>query len=186
MTENMALQPETTLASRVCHEGVFLTVRHDTVRLANGLERGRDVVEHPGGVMVVPRLDDGRLLLIRQYRYALGDFLLEFPAGKIEPGEAPLQTIQRELEEETGYAADHWQPLTKMATAPGFCNEWIHVFYAHGLRQLAEAGGLEDEAIELVPMHPEAIQAAIVEGRLTDAKTICGFALVAGMQGAIV
>jgi len=118
------------------YTGRIINVRVDTLTPPNAETPAptREVVEHPGGVCVLPQLPDGRYLLVRQYRHPLGEWLLEFPAGKLDvAGEAPLAAVQRELWEETGYQAQHWQALSVMVTAPGFCDEKIHLYKATGL-----------------------------------------------------
>lgn len=173
--------PETPLSSQTVFEGSVLRIRQDWVRLENGVERPRDIVEHPGGVMVIPILPDGRLLLIRQYRYALDDTIYEFPAGKCEPGEDRLMTVQRELEEETGYRAQQWEELLTITTAPGFCDEWITLYKAMDLIQLEQPRREEDEFIELVPVTVSTMAEWIAQKRIVDAKTLCGFALLSGL-----
>ena len=104
-----------------------------TLRLPSGRTVVRQVVKHPGAVVILPQLADGRLLPIAQYRCAVGETVLEFPAGTLEPGEAPLACARRELIEETGYRADHWHALGTIYSSPGFCDERLHLFLASGL-----------------------------------------------------
>ena len=99
---------EERVASEAPYEGRFLKIRNDTVRLPNGHTSTREYVVHPGAVVVIPLLDDGRVLLERQFRYPVGQVMTEFPAGKLDPGEDPLVCGQRELLEETGYSATQW------------------------------------------------------------------------------
>jgi len=151
------------------HGRVFDVVRA-RVRLPSGLEQSVDTVEHPGAVAIAPLLPDGRLLLVRQYRHAARAWLLELPAGRREPGEAPLGAARRELEEETGQRAETWEPLASFLTAPGFCSERIELFLASDLRAVP-GGGLpadEDEEIELVPTSC----AEVLAGASVDAKTL--------------
>jgi ADP-ribose pyrophosphatase len=169
---------ETQVASREIFHGSILRIRHDDVVIPNGEHRKREVVEHPGGVVVVATLPNGNLLLIRQYRYALGQHLLEFPAGKREPNEEPQVTIARELEEETGYLADHWEEITYVYTSPGFCNEKIYIYKASGLHLSPNPRRDEDEYIELLEASVEEVRQMIRSQRLVDAKSVCAFGLL--------
>lgn len=172
---------EVMLSSKVLHQGAFLTIRLDEVRLPIGKTSVREVVEHPGGAMVLPILDNGKLLLIEQFRYSLGDTLYEFPAGKLDPGEDPFTTVQRELEEETGYEAQHWEKLTDIVTSPGFCNEVIYLYKASGLKKALNPRREEDECIGLLERSVDEVRAMIKAGQITDAKTLVGFLLAFGM-----
>jgi ADP-ribose pyrophosphatase len=158
------------LDSKLIHAGYVFHLRHETLRLPSGLEQKMEVVDHPGAVAIVATNEAGELLLVRQYRHALGDWVLELPAGRLEPGEDPLVAAQRELEEETGFRAGSWEPLRELVPAPGFCSEVIHVFRAHQL-QAIPGGGLEpdaDEEIELRWLSPEDVLAS----EIRDAKTL--------------
>jgi ADP-ribose pyrophosphatase len=151
--------------------GKLLRVRVDRVRLASGGESVREVVEHPGAVAVLPVLDDGRLVLVRQFRYAVGRALLEVPAGTREPNEGPEACARRELREETGYDAGRVEELTRFFVSPGWCTEQLIVYRAVGLRQ-ASAALEADEDLEVVVITPEEIPALIASGDIADAKTI--------------
>lgn len=175
MSDDSGLR-ETTIDSTVVFEGVLLHVRRDTVRLPNENTTLREYIRHPGAVLIVPVLDDGRLLLERQFRYPNQTVLIEFPAGKRDPGEAPLVTAQRELREETGYEASHWQALGKIHPLPAYSDEVIHLFVAEGLT-LNEIRRDADEFLELFTMTPDEVAVAIERGEITDAKTLCAFSL---------
>lgn len=170
---------EKTLSTQRIHEGRVIQLRRDEVELPNGRKAYREVAEHPGGVVVLPVLDDGRLIFVEQFRYPLGHTLLELPAGKLEPGEAPLESIRRELIEETGYEADHWEELSYIFTAPGFCNEKLWLFKAHGLRQVHEEGTCahnpeeQVEFLRCLTFTPEEAFQKVRERKIVDAKTIC-------------
>ncbi len=165
---------ETVVSSQHHFTGRVISVKQDTVINPQGETVFRDVVTHPGGVCVLPILPDGRILLIEQYRYATGQLLLEAPAGKLDvAGEAPFEAIQRELWEETGYTATHWEPWGFIYTAPGFCNERIYLYKAWGLVLSSQPKPIiEDEAIEAKPYTWEALRALLGNNQLQDAKTL--------------
>ena len=162
---------ETGLASEVVFSGKLLEVRRDRVRLPDGGEATREFVVHPGAVLVVPVLDDGRLVLERQFRYPVKRVMLEFPAGKIDAGEAPLATAQRELVEEAGYTAQKWKKVCTIHPEIGYSTEFIDVFEATGLAhvgQKLDAG----EFLDIVALTEDELLATYDCGGLTDGKTI--------------
>lgn len=164
---------EETLASEVVFEGGFLKVFRDRVRCPDGHVAGREFVRHPGAVMMIPLLDDGQVVLERQFRYPLGRSVIEFPAGKIESGEGMLQCAQRELLEETGYTADEWIYLGGFHNAVGYSDEKIEVYLARGL---AHEGARTDdgEVLEVFSAPWENLLGWIRDGAVTDVKTIVG------------
>ena len=142
----------------------------------SGRSHVRHIVRHPGAVTVVPELADGRLVLIRNWRVSVQSWLVEFCAGKLEAGEAPQLAAARELEEETGHAADEVRPIGTFLTSPGFADERMHVFAARGLREVPRR--LQPgERIEVLIETPETVQAWIADGRMRDGKSIAAFAL---------
>ncbi|MFN7756818.1 MAG: NUDIX domain-containing protein, partial [Betaproteobacteria bacterium] len=164
---------EQTLDARRAWQGSFLHVYQDRVRCPDGHEATREYLRHPGAVMMVPLLDDGAVVLERQYRYPLRRSFIELPAGKIDPGEGLLACAQRELLEETGHVASDWAYLGGFHNAIGYCDEKIEVFVARGLSQQGartDAG----EVIEVFSASVPDLLAAIVDGRITDVKTIVG------------
>jgi ADP-ribose diphosphatase len=164
---------EQTLDSRIAFEGVFLRLFVDHVRTADGHESTREYLRHPGAVMVIPLLDDGQVVLERQYRYPLGRSLIEFPAGKIDPGEALLECARRELLEETGYVASDWTYLGGFHNAIAYSDEKIEVFLARGLR--LERSRLDaGEVLEVFTTPRRHLYDWIADGTLTDVKTIVG------------
>ncbi|MFO7245266.1 MAG: NUDIX hydrolase [Thermaerobacter sp.] len=159
------------VSSRRVMRGRVFSVRRDVVRLPDGRHVRREVVEHPGAVVVAPLLDDGRILFVRQYRYAAGRHLVELPAGTLEPGEDPAATAARELQEECGCRAGRLEPLGTFYSAPGFCTELLHAYAALDLVPAA-AEPDPDEDIEVVVMSlQEALQQA-AGGGLQDAKSL--------------
>ena len=166
---------EELLESRLAFAGTFLHLYQDTVRAADGHIGVREYVRHPGAVTVVALLDDGQVVLERQYRHPLGRTMIEIPAGKIDPGEAPLACAQRELLEETGYSAARWVHLGGFHNAFGYSDEKIEVFVAQGLqpeRTAQDAG----EVIEVFTAPWQEVATWIRDGTVTDVKTIIGIA----------
>ena len=171
---NSAPEPhlvEHRLSSQTLLSGGFLDVRRDDVQLPDGSRATREFIHHPGAVAVVPMLDDGRLVLVRQYRYPLGKVLLEFPAGKRDAGEHTLACAMRELREETGYTAREWAYGGELHNAAAYSTESIWVWFARGLvagPQQLDVG----EFVETVVMTPQALLALDAEHQLPDAKTL--------------
>lgn len=164
---------ETQLSSRQAWRGGFLDVRHDVVRLPNGREASREYIVHPGAVVIVPLLDDGRLVVERQFRYPLQRSFIEFPAGKLDPGEATLTCAQRELAEETGYQATEWAYAGVLHNAIAYSTEGIEIWFARGLE--AGARSLDDgEFLDVFALSAEEMEAMAGRGELTDAKTLIG------------
>lgn len=162
---------EKTLSSRLVYDGGLLKVYYDTVELINGKTAWREVIRHPGAVVVVPIDNEGNIHLVRQYRYPYGKVVLEVPAGKLEYGEEPFLAAQRELSEEIGAEAEHWVELGEMLPTPGFCDELQHVYLAEGLT-FGDIHPDEDEFLEPVVMPLEEAVAMAVDGRLEDSKTV--------------
>jgi ADP-ribose pyrophosphatase len=164
---------EEKLVSDQVYRGAFLDVRRDQIRLPDGGTAQREYIVHPGAVMIVPLLDDGRLVVERQWRYPLERVMLEFPAGKLEHGEPPLQCAIRELIEETGYRAAEWARAGMLHNAIAYSNEGIEVWFARGLtlgeRQL-DAG----EFLEVGSASLDELAELAQRGELTDGKTLVG------------
>lgn len=162
------LQQATTLL-----EGGFLTVRRDTVGLPDGHSATREYIVHPGAVAVVPLLEDGRVEMVRQFRYPLGKVLLEFPAGKIDPGEPVWDCARRELREETGYTAREWARACLVHNAAAYSTEGIEIWFARGLLPGAQALDT-GEFLEVVAMSEQELDRLARDGELTDVKTLVG------------
>jgi ADP-ribose pyrophosphatase len=162
-----------TLKSKRVYKGPVFEVRQDTVIEPGGVRAIRDVVIHPGTVVVLPVFPDGRVLLIRQFRYSIGDFLWELVAGHREPNESPAAGAHRELLEETGYTARRLRKILEIFPTPGFVSERMWVYMASGLTQGA-AQPEEDERITVRAFRLAHVDAMIRSGRLRDAKSIAG------------
>ncbi|MCC7014713.1 MAG: NUDIX hydrolase [Planctomycetes bacterium] len=141
-------------SSELVFRGRAFDVVRERVLLPSGLEQDLAIVDHPGAVGIVPITAEGRVVLVRQYRHAIGDWLVEIPAGRLEPGEQPAQAAARELEEETGFRATRWTELGGFFAAPGFCSEWMRLFAASGLVEVvAERAAMDaDEEFELLQL----------------------------------
>jgi ADP-ribose pyrophosphatase len=172
MSDDRHLNEEKT-ASLELVKGRFLHVFRDTVRLPDGHETTREYIVHPGAVMMIPVLDDGRLVLERQFRYPMGRVMIEFPAGKIDPGEDTLACAKRELLEETGYSAREWARAGVLHPVISYSTEFIEIWFARGLA-LHERKLDHGEFLEVMLATPEELFRWCGDGTVTDAKTIVG------------
>jgi ADP-ribose pyrophosphatase len=166
---------ESTLSSTLAYQGDFLQVWHDRVLLPNGHSAPREHIKHPGAVVIIPLLDNGDVVLERQYRYPLQRVMIEFPAGKLdhkdgEP-EDPLACGQRELLEETGYSAKEWAYAGQMHIAIAYTNEVIHVFFARGLT-LGDRQLDDEEFLDVLTASPAQLLSWCRDGSVTDAKSL--------------
>lgn len=159
------------LSSKMVYQGKIFGVRHDVVIEPSGLKATRDIVTHPGSVVVLPVLNDGRLLMIRQYRHTVGGYLLEVVAGRKERDESPLNAAKRELAEETGYRARHFREMMNVYPTPGFVAETMIAYAATGLT-LGKTNPDEDEVIELKPFALRTLLEMIHKGKIHDAKSV--------------
>ena len=181
---------ETLVDRQVLPGGTYLTFVRDTVVTSDGIERTRDVVVHPGAVTVVAVLPDRRVLLVRQYRHASGEVLLELPAGTLEYApdgsiEEPLLAGQRELFEETGHRAGSWRKLAEFFTVPGFASELMHLYLATDVApDPTHEGPAEDERLELEIVGLDAALRTADDGTIRDAKTLVGLYLVDRLERA--
>ena len=164
---------EQVVGEEVAFRGRIIDVDRLQVVLPDGRAAERDVVRHPGAVAIVALTDDGRICLVRQYRTALGRVTVEIPAGKLDPGEDPLDCAQRELQEETGMQAERIAFLTTIATGVGFCDELIHIYMATGLH-FAESSPDADEFINVDLVELSELIDAVLDGKVEDAKTVVG------------
>lgn len=166
---------ECKLSSEMKFDGKLIKVTYDIAEV-NGKESWREVVHHPGASAVVAIDEENRIIMEKQFRYALNDYLLEIPAGKLDKGEDPLVCAKRELEEETGIIASEWISLGTIATSPGFCNEVIHLFVAKGLSK-GEIHWDEDEYVEVERYTFDELLKRIQEEKIKDSKTLSALLL---------
>ena len=162
---------EKCLESREVYKGRVLRLRVDTVALPNGKTSLREVVEHPGGVGILALDENGCVPMVTQYRYAFSRTLLEIPAGKREPGEDPLTTARRELREETGAEATHWQPLGAVLPSPGCYGEVLHLYLARDLTFGATHPDA-DEFLQVRRLPFDTLLARCLSGEIEDGKTV--------------
>lgn len=165
---------ELTVDTTTVYQGNLLHVLQDTVVLPNGQQATREYIKHPGAVMVIPVFENGDVLVVRQYRYPLHGVFVEFPAGKKDYGELPLETGTRELLEETGYVAAQWQHVTDIHNAIGYCDEVIHFYIAQDLTRQAEQNLDDNEFVDMlrVPLHE--LESWMRQGWVSDVKTQLG------------
>ena len=161
------------LSREVLYEGKVFRLQRDTVIEPGGVKAERDIIVHPGSVVALPVFPDGRILLIRQYRHAVGEFLWELVAGRKEPNESPLVAARRELHEETGYTAKRYRKLMRVVPTPGFVSERMRIFAAEGLTE-GPAQPEDDEQITPRIFTLKQVEKMIERGTLRDAKSICG------------
>lgn len=174
------------LASSRLYSGRVLNLDIDRVRFPDGSEGELEMIRHSGASAVIPVLsdpggEDPQLLLMRQYRYAAERYLYEIPAGRLDPGESPLECAIRELREETGCTAERVEPLTSIYTTPGFTDERIHLFMATGL-SMGESQREADEFIEVVSFPMSEVLAMVERGDIVDAKTLVAILFAAGYR----
>lgn len=180
----MANMPErpASAGSRWIYRGQFVNLREDTVLLENGQRHTSTIVEYPSSVCVVPLFADGTVMLVRQFRKPAEEFLLEAPAGKMEPGEMPEAAALRELQEEVGHTAGQLRPLATFYTEPALCTQRIHVFLATNLtpaRLLAD----DDEFIDVRRVSTDQLAGLIADGSIRDAKSVSALLLAMRVMG---
>lgn len=165
---------EIQLSSEPIFEGSFITINQDKIRLPNGNESQRVVIRHPGAACVLAVTDQDEVVLVRQWRYAADQAMLELPAGKLDEGEDPAVCALRELAEETPYMADSVTLLSTFYTAVGFCDENMYLYQAVGVRLGSNLSNDEDEITETVLMSREEVKVALKNNEIHDAKTLVG------------
>ena len=164
---------EKTISREDVYRGSFMHAVRDTVALPDGGTATREYILHNGAVMIIPLLDDGRVVLERQYRHAVGRVLVEFPAGKIDGGEDPLVCGRRELREETGYSATEWAHAGVLHPCISYSTEYIDIWFARGLT-LGERRLDEGEFLDVFTATPQELQQWCRDGTVTDGKTLIG------------
>ncbi|WLR49657.1 NUDIX hydrolase [Bacillus tianshenii] len=163
---------EKTLSSEKIFEGRIINLQVDDVELPNGKTSKREIIKHPGAVAIIAVTPEDKIVMVRQYRKALEKTIVEIPAGKLEKDEAPIQTAERELEEETGYKCCALQYITSFYTSPGFADELVHLYFTDQLEKLEESAGTdEDEFVEVVEVTIDEAFQLIREKQIYDAKT---------------
>jgi ADP-ribose pyrophosphatase len=178
MTSDTGASPDAHLTehlvdSRSAYSGEFLNVQSDTVRLPDASHATREYIRHPGAVVILPVFDDGTILLERQFRYPLNRVFIEFPAGKIDPGEAPLDCARRELREETGYTAQDWRFVCTIHNAIAYSDEHLEIYLARGLT--AGKSALDQgEFLDVMTATEAELMQWVRDGQITDVKTVIG------------
>jgi ADP-ribose pyrophosphatase len=170
------------VSSRRVYDGRVLALHVDEVVEPGGVKAVREVVRHRGSVAALPVRDDGRIVLVRQYRYAVDEAVWELPAGRLDPGETPEEGARRELEEEVGLRASRVEPLATFYTTPGFCDERMHVFRCSGLTPVPPRPE-EDERIEAASFSLEEARAMIRGGEIREGKTLVALLLESERHG---
>lgn len=163
--------------SNILYKGKVISLKVDEISYSNGASGVREIALHPGGAVVVPLKDNGKFIMISQFRYPLQKVILEFPAGKLDNNEDPLSCAVRELEEETGYTSKNFSKLGEICTAPGFSNEILHLFIAKNLQQGKHNREEGEESMEVFEFTADEIEKKITNGEIIDAKTISAFYL---------
>jgi ADP-ribose pyrophosphatase len=162
------------LKSEILYKGKVFDHQVDAIEYESGNKGIREIAIHPGGAVVVPIKDDGKIILVKQFRYPLQKTLLELPAGKLDKDEDPLKCATRELEEETGYKAKEIKKLGQIYTAPGYCTEILHIYSAKGLIPGNHNREEGEQGMEIFEYSIDDVNKMILSGEITDAKTIVG------------
>ncbi len=162
---------EETIGSQTIYSGRILGLRRDTVKISDGKVAIREIVEHGGAVGIVAFTDEGKIILVKQFRKATNKELVEIPAGTLERGEDPIQCASRELEEETGYVASEIKPILSFYLAPGYSTEIMHIFRANDLRKSKQKLE-EDEVVELIEVELDEAISMVRRNEIEDSKTI--------------
>ncbi|TGB04458.1 NUDIX domain-containing protein [Halobacillus salinus] len=163
---------EKTYEKETIYQGKIVRLEVDSVTLPDGNTSKRELIKHPGAVAVIALTDEGKLVVVEQYRKPMEKSMVEIPAGKLEPGESPEVCALRELEEETGYTTQKLEKITSFYTSPGFADEIVHLYFTDQLHRLEESpAGDEDEFVELMELSLEEAEEMEKEERIHDAKT---------------
>jgi len=160
--------------SEIKFKGKVFDLQVDEIEYESGNKAVREVAVHPGGAVIVAVKDDGRLIMVKQFRYPFQKFMLELPAGKLDKDEEPLNCAERELKEETGYSSKNISKLGSIATTPGFCSEILHIYLAEDLQEGEHNREEGEYGMELFELTLDEIEEKIKSGEIIDSKTICG------------
>ena len=174
MSESIQPEPSKLIENKASLQAKKIRFEVNRIELPIGVEGTFGIIKHPGASLAVPINDDGMVVILRQYRFAIGRRILEFPAGTLEAGEEPLNSMKRELAEETGFKASKWDELGKLFPCPGYSDELIHLFLARNLTALSNSPpGDEDEDLEVIQMTPNELDTCLASGKeLLDGKSI--------------
>lgn len=172
------------LAREKKYHGKIIDLTIDHVRYPSGTETIREIVEHPGGAVIVPQFSNGDILLVRQYRHPFGREVIELPAGKLDKGEDPLECAKRELQEETGFSSGTWRHVTSMYATPGFCNEVLHIYSAGDIAPSYKGQALEEgeASIKILRVPRRTAIEMIRSKEIVDGKTIVGILMTDQLQ----
>ena len=167
-------EPSEILETKACLDAKKIRFEINKFRMPNSMEGEFGIIRHPGAALAVPVTKSGEVIILRQYRFACSKRILEFPAGTLEEGESPIESIKREVQEESGYSAKTWDKLGEMLPCPGYSDETIHLFLARDLTKLDEKpAGDEDEDIEVLKISSEKLNEIIASGKESlDGKSI--------------
>jgi len=163
--------------SEIVFKGKVFDLQVDEIEYESGNKAVREVAVHPGGAVIVPVKNDGKLIMVKQFRYPFQKFMLELPAGKLDKGEDPSKCAERELKEETGYSSKNISKLGAITTTPGFCSEVLHIYLAKDLQEGNHNREEGEYGMELFEFTLDEIEEKITNGKIIDSKTICGIHL---------
>ncbi|TLS35669.1 NUDIX hydrolase [Pseudalkalibacillus caeni] len=166
---------EKTLSTENIYDGKIINLRVEEVELPNGKTSKRELIKHPGAVAVIAVTSDQKVLMVQQYRKALEKTIVEIPAGKLEPGEDPMETAKRELAEETGYECENLRKIISFYTSPGFADELVHLYVAEGLEKTGDQHADEDEFLDVLEVSLDEMQEMVENQTIHDAKTAYAF-----------
>lgn len=167
---------EKTISSEIIYDGVVFRVRKDKVVVKDGSTSYREIIDHNGGAVVIPIKDNGNIVLIKQFRKAMEKDMIELPAGKVEKGELPSTTVERELKEETGYSAEEIKLISEFNPSVGYANETLYIYIATGLTE-GNTNFDPHEDIEIFDVPLKTAEEMVINGEITDGKTVAGILL---------
>ena len=171
------------IKSEILYNGVVFDLKVDEIEYNSGNKSIREVALHSGGAVVIPITGDGKIVMVTQFRYPFNKTLLELPAGKLDKGEDPFNCAVRELEEETGYRPEKVEKIGEICTAPGYCTEILHLYVARDLKKGVKNREEGELGMEIIELKIEEVEEKIKNGKITDAKTICGVYLLRSKLG---